>query len=122
MPSAIRCRNTRPRHSQLFENLLESLRSDVTRQLSQIRPMTAEEQQAMLAQVQAQQAQTQAAADAAEAQSERLKAAADAAAATGVRAAGFDESDPMTWGNPSRNDPCPCGSGEKFKHCHGRLA
>ena len=106
----------------LFENLLESLRSDVTRQLSQIRPMTTEEQQAMLAQVQAQQAQTQAAADAAEAQSERLKAAADAAAATGVRAAGFDESDPMTWGNPSRNDPCPCGSGEKFKHCHGRLA
>lgn len=106
----------------LFENLLESLRSDVTRQLSQIRPMTAEEQQAMLAQVQAQQAQTQAAADAAEAQSERLKAAADTAVATGVRAAGFDESDPMTWGNPSRNDACPCGSGEKFKHCHGRLA
>ena len=106
----------------LFENLLESLRSDVTRQLSQIRPMTAEEQQAMLAQVQAQQAQTQAAADAAEAQSERLKAAADTAVATGVRATGFDESDPMTWGNPSRNDACPCGSGEKFKHCHGRLA
>jgi preprotein translocase subunit SecA len=21
-----------------------------------------------------------------------------------------------------RNDPCPCGSGKKFKHCHGRLA
>ncbi|MBK8703732.1 MAG: SEC-C domain-containing protein [Saprospiraceae bacterium] len=19
-----------------------------------------------------------------------------------------------------RNDPCPCGSGKKFKHCHGR--
>ena len=35
---------------------------------------------------------------------------------------GFDESDPATWGNPSRNDPCPCGSGRKFKHCHGRLA
>ncbi|MBP6735990.1 MAG: SEC-C domain-containing protein, partial [Rhodobacteraceae bacterium] len=34
----------------------------------------------------------------------------------------FDESDPATWGNPSRNDPCPCGSGEKFKHCHGKLA
>ena len=35
------------------------------------------------------------------------------------RVAGFDESDPTTWGNPSRNDPCPCGSGKKFKHCHG---
>jgi preprotein translocase subunit SecA len=22
---------------------------------------------------------------------------------------------------PGRNDPCPCGSGKKFKHCHGRL-
>jgi preprotein translocase subunit SecA len=22
----------------------------------------------------------------------------------------------------SRNDPCPCGSGKKFKQCHGRLA
>ncbi len=36
--------------------------------------------------------------------------------------AGFDENDPSTWGNPGRNDPCPCGSGNKFKHCHGRLA
>ncbi|MFV0302606.1 MAG: SEC-C metal-binding domain-containing protein, partial [Paracoccus sp. (in: a-proteobacteria)] len=34
---------------------------------------------------------------------------------------GFDEADPATWGNPSRNDPCPCGSGRKFKHCHGAL-
>ena len=32
-----------------------------------------------------------------------------------------DEADPTTWGNPSRNDPCPCGSGERFKNCHGRL-
>ena len=38
-----------------------------------------------------------------------------------TRLAGFDEADPTTWGNPGRNDPCPCGSGEKFKHCHGRL-
>lgn len=21
---------------------------------------------------------------------------------------------------PNRNDPCPCGSGKKYKHCHGR--
>jgi len=35
--------------------------------------------------------------------------------------AGFDESDQATWGNPGRNDQCPCGSGKKFKHCHGRL-
>ena len=35
---------------------------------------------------------------------------------------GFVEDDPSTWGNPGRNDDCPCGSGKKFKHCHGRLA
>ena len=35
--------------------------------------------------------------------------------------AGFDENDRSTWGDPGRNDPCPCGSGKKFKHCHGRL-
>ena len=34
----------------------------------------------------------------------------------------FVEDDPSTWGNPGRNDQCPCGSGKKFKHCHGRLA
>jgi preprotein translocase subunit SecA len=28
--------------------------------------------------------------------------------------------DPTTWGKVSRNAPCPCGSGKKFKHCHGK--
>jgi preprotein translocase subunit SecA len=27
-----------------------------------------------------------------------------------------------TFGNVGRNEPCPCGSGKKFKHCHGKLA
>jgi preprotein translocase subunit SecA len=27
--------------------------------------------------------------------------------------------DPATWGKVSRNAPCPCGSGKKFKQCHG---
>jgi len=29
--------------------------------------------------------------------------------------------DPSTWGKVQRNAPCPCGSGRKFKHCHGAL-
>ncbi len=29
--------------------------------------------------------------------------------------------DPGTWGKVSRNAPCPCGSGKKFKHCHGMV-
>ena len=30
--------------------------------------------------------------------------------------------DPSTWGRVSRNSPCPCGTGKKYKHCHGRAA
>ncbi len=29
--------------------------------------------------------------------------------------------DPDTWGRVSRNAPCPCGSGKKFKQCHGKV-
>jgi preprotein translocase subunit SecA len=29
--------------------------------------------------------------------------------------------DPESWGKVSRNAPCPCGSGRKYKHCHGKL-
>ena len=30
-----------------------------------------------------------------------------------------DPNDPATWGRVPRNSACPCGSGKKFKHCHG---
>ncbi|MCC7346506.1 MAG: SEC-C domain-containing protein, partial [Variibacter sp.] len=30
--------------------------------------------------------------------------------------------DPTTWGKVGRNETCPCGSGKKYKHCHGRYA
>jgi preprotein translocase subunit SecA len=32
-----------------------------------------------------------------------------------------DPNDPNTWGKVGRNQPCPCGSGQKYKHCHGRM-
>jgi preprotein translocase subunit SecA len=35
---------------------------------------------------------------------------------------GFDPDAPATWGHVGRNQLCPCGSGKKFKHCHGALA
>ena len=96
----------------LFESMLNALRLDVTSKLAQIRPLTQEEQDQMMQQYAAQQQQLQQV----------------AAPETGNGAApvpllaGFDETDPATWGDPGRNDPCPCGSGKKFKHCHGRLA
>lgn len=33
-----------------------------------------------------------------------------------------DPNDPASWGKVGRNETCPCGSGKKFKHCHGKLA
>jgi len=49
------------------------------------------------------------------------------AASAGVRTVirdrdvAVDPNNPQTWGKVQRNAPCPCGSGRKFKHCHGAL-
>jgi preprotein translocase subunit SecA len=35
---------------------------------------------------------------------------------------GVDLANPATWeGRVGRNQPCPCGAGKKYKHCHGAL-
>ncbi|MGO9739937.1 MAG: preprotein translocase subunit SecA [Roseiarcus sp.] len=44
------------------------------------------------------------------------------AAPARVAVAERDPRDPATWGKVGRNEPCPCGSGKKFKHCHGAIA
>ena len=108
----------------LFESLLNSLRQEITQKLSLIRPLTAEEQQAMVAQMAAQQqpAQPAVAAPPPAAPVAPVGPVAAAGPIATAGQAGFVESDPTTWGNPARNDACPCGSGEKFKHCHGKLA
>jgi preprotein translocase subunit SecA len=95
---------------QLFETMLDSLRTEVTQKLAQIRPLTEEEQAEMVRQMEAQREALQ------------KKAVPQAVDAAGGAESGLPESDPGKWGNVGRNDPCPCGSGKKFKHCHGRLA
>ncbi len=97
----------------LFESLLNGLREEVTQKLAtlQIRQITPEEQQAMVAQMMEQ----------ARAAAPKQPVLADGGAEPVPLVEGFDETDPTTWGNPGRNDPCPCGSGRKFKHCHGKL-
>ena len=115
---------------QLFEGLLDGLRGDVTQNLSRIRPLTDAEREAMMRQYQDQRDQQEAAMQPSHENDgggsgvggEAGEAGANGAGgAVSTRAPGFDEADPTTWGNPSRNDPCPCGSGERFKNCHGRL-
>jgi preprotein translocase subunit SecA len=102
---------------ELFEGLLAKLRSDVVRQLfnlqinveqpppafeqrnparmqaSHINPLTGEEEMDQPLQVTPQ-----------------------------LRSSGpVDPNNPATWGKVQRNAACPCGSGRKFKHCHGAL-
>lgn len=99
---------------QLFETMLDSLRQEVTQKLGQIQPMSEEERAAMMEELRAQQAA---------AQTPSPQMAEDGPQPNPEKAiAGFVEDDPTTWGTPGRNDECPCGSGSKFKHCHGRLA
>ena len=96
----------------LFENMLDSLRTEVTEQLAHIRPLTEEEQQQMMAQALAQQQGIDL---------DQVEQGIKSLAGDGKDAKPeFDENDRSTWGNPGRNSPCPCGSGKKFKHCHGK--
>lgn len=88
---------------QLFQSLLDGLRERVTQVLSHVRMRSAEDQKAMM--------------DA----TARQQAALQQQAQTTADSGGFDENDRTTWGNPGRNEICPCGSGKKFKHCHGKL-
>ena len=39
-----------------------------------------------------------------------------------IAKAEFDKNDPTTWGKVARNAPCPCGSGKKYKQCHGKVS
>jgi preprotein translocase subunit SecA len=114
---------------QLFEGLLNRLRSEVTRLLAHVQVMTQDEQQAMIAEMQAR-AQAQAEAQATVQQGALAAAQASVQSrvpemagggAAPAYAAGIDPADPGTWGASGRNDPCPCGSGKKYKHCHGRV-
>jgi preprotein translocase subunit SecA len=40
----------------------------------------------------------------------------------GTSASARNATDPTTWGKVGRNEVCPCGSGKKYKHCHGKYA
>ncbi len=49
-------------------------------------------------------------------------AAVTAATPAAAQAQERNPKDPSSWGKVGRNEACPCGSGKKFKHCHGRYA
>ncbi|MEO0428322.1 MAG: preprotein translocase subunit SecA [Pseudomonadota bacterium] len=125
---------------QLFESLLARLRTDVTRQLMAVRLISPEEQaereRIMREAADRMRRQAEQAAAAASLGAEALAGASDPGEALAPRGTPApqlmeapatvdvlerDPENPETWGKIGRNEPCPCGSGKKFKHCHGRL-
>jgi preprotein translocase subunit SecA len=87
----------------MFESLMLRLRDQITQLLSHIEIRQPEPMQ----QAPAPQAQP----------AQRMQASVMA----GGDANGADPNNPASWKNVSRNATCPCGSGKKYKHCHGRL-
>ena len=100
---------------ELFEGLLDSLKTDVIMVLSRVRVQQQEEVERMEEQ---RRAQAEAAARLAHAQ----HASAENSLADGEEAA---EAQPQTVVRDERkvgrNEPCPCGSGKKYKQCHGQI-
>ncbi|GAB4227535.1 MAG: preprotein translocase subunit SecA [Methyloligellaceae bacterium] len=102
----------------LFENMLDQLREVVTGQLFHVELVSPEEQMLEMAQLPEMQAHH---IDPMTGEDEMAGDAGVAVKARPRKAAEMDPADPSTWGKIPRNAPCPCGSGKKYKHCHGRL-
>ena len=100
---------------QLFERLLNGLRYDVTKQLSMVRPLTDEERKAMVAKFLDEQKKLQVAPKIENTKTTKSNSKLPLGAKTPP------EQMPTGWQSTGRNEICPCGSGKKFKHCHGRL-
>jgi len=110
---------------ELFEQLLDVVKMDVTRVLMTVRVQSEEE--------------VTRAAEAIEERAEHISnvtythpnddgsvseeaSAASGDAALGAIAASMSATRPGAVPKVGRNDPCPCGSGKKYKQCHGKLA
>ena len=107
---------------QLFESLLLHLREAVTAQLMRVEIMQQPppEPQQNLPFMEAHHINPATGEDEL-AMSEAVATLARNAGAAVSSVVARDPKDPSTWGKVGRNETCPCGSGKKFKHCHGRF-
>jgi len=95
---------------ELFENLLEAVRNDVTRLLVTVQVRTAEDVEETAPHAEVQNVQYH-------------HADYDDALGANEEAGEPKAAQPVQAGpKVGRNDPCPCGSGKKYKHCHGKLS
>jgi preprotein translocase subunit SecA len=125
---------------EMFQTMLAAMREEVTFLLSHVELRSQEPEAATINRAPTQMRESREDAAAAGARAEAQQAAqrtqperelvgAEAGAGGGASqpvrhasAAEFDAGDPDTWGKVGRNAPCPCGSGKKYKHCHGKMA
>ena len=99
---------------ELFEGLLSKLRSEVIQQVMQVQIQTGAPPPTL--EPQALPAMQASHIDPLTGEDEFAHARASAAAGS------FTPDNPATWGNVQRNAACPCGSGKKYKHCHGAIS
>jgi len=98
----------------LFESMIAHLREAVTAQLMRVEIVPPEQEQPQLPEMEAHKINP----DTGEDEFSFANMALSPPTAPSER----DPNRPETWGKVGRNENCPCGSGKKFKHCHGRFA
>jgi preprotein translocase subunit SecA len=97
----------------LFEAMIGNLRQAVTAQLMRVEIVPPEEQQPPLPPMEAHKVNPDTGED---------EMAFAQASLVPSQAAARDPKNPASWGKVGRNEDCPCGSGKKYKHCHGKYA
>jgi preprotein translocase subunit SecA len=100
---------------ELFQSLLDNVKLEVTKMLARVEPITREQ----IEEIELRQRQMQ----------ENMALQMEHAQANSLEESTPSEeaphaAEPLRRSEPKvgRNDPCPCGSGKKYKHCHGRLS
>ena len=106
---------------QLFETMIANMREGVTGQLMRVEVVQAppEDQQRELPYMEAHKLDPVTGEDEMSYANATLSPA--MAGADAQRTIERDPKNPATWGKVGRNEVCPCGSGKKYKHCHGRF-
>jgi preprotein translocase subunit SecA len=95
----------------LFESMIAHLREAVTAQLMRVEIVPPEQEAPVLPAMQAHHVDPNTGED---------ELAFAGVSLVPAASAGRDPKSPATWGKVGRNEDCPCGSGKKYKHCHGK--
>jgi preprotein translocase subunit SecA len=108
----------------LFENMIQRLREGVTAQLMRVEIVSAPstEDQDNLPYMEAHKLDPLTGEDQMAYANPSLVPALDGNGSGMVQVEDRNPLDPDSWGKVGRNEACPCGSGKKYKHCHGRYA